>query len=663
MTTIHFNSIVNFTQYIFYTMANLETILSWFQTGDNPTEEEFRQTFSSFRHNDTKIPIKDVDGLESSLNNKLNVNDYVKDGKIRADKIEALGLTDLIESNESNISEFITNFYKYEFQQNDFIAVPDEKGNFSLYLFKGGEKNNKNNYLPTGISNVTIGMVQGLQSELDKKIDLPVTDGNFYIKKSSGLTTTEILVDDTLATVVNKNNYSPKAIAFIEETEGSGNSGKNGVLGANKNTYSFFFGNMNPDHTGVYNIAFGYNSLPSVTSGQINTVMGHYAAKSLTTGGANTVMGYESATGLTTGNDNTLIGVSSGYNLKGGTGNSMFGKWTGCFIAGSSNTFLGYRAGQHWGKGGSGLWSSNIVIGANTSGHPNGIWGENNLILGSNIELIGAQNNRFIINNFLGTANRWYATHFIEGNFADRWLRFDTSLQVLRLPAADVSFTKDVVAKPDGTFGLEDKKDYVPLSGTAIGKPFTGNIELEKFIDFYWHDDNGVRRAISTQSDSFSIYSGSEISDYAKEIQINAERGIYASEDLSSWYSENSFIQKRYVDSKVDLVISNDTQSSSSYTLRKNNAQDGDLSYMKIKGTFDIPANNFIFLEFPKNVDIGIQKVTGKYVDEFNAVQYVDFVVETNADSETRIINNSEIFYKKVIINATLVGVAKNYAK
>lgn len=56
-------------------MANLETILSWFQTGDNPTEEEFRQTFSSFRHNDTKIPITDVDGLESSLNNKLSLDD------------------------------------------------------------------------------------------------------------------------------------------------------------------------------------------------------------------------------------------------------------------------------------------------------------------------------------------------------------------------------------------------------------------------------------------------------------------------------------------------------------------------------------------------------------------------------------------------------------
>ena len=187
MTPIHFNSIVNFTQYIFYTMANLETILSWFQTGDNPTEEEFRQTFSSFRHNDTKIPITDVDGLESSLNNKLNVNDYVKDGKIRADKIEALGLTDLIESNESNISEFITNFYKYEFQQNDFIAVPDEKGNFSLYLFKGGEKNDKNNYLPVGISNINsddflplTGTEVGKPVTGDIKINIPFR-GNIKI--------------------------------------------------------------------------------------------------------------------------------------------------------------------------------------------------------------------------------------------------------------------------------------------------------------------------------------------------------------------------------------------------------------------------------------------------------------------------------------------------
>jgi hypothetical protein len=48
-------------------MTDLETILSWFQTGDIPTEQEFQETFSSFRHKDTKIPISEVDGLKSSL--------------------------------------------------------------------------------------------------------------------------------------------------------------------------------------------------------------------------------------------------------------------------------------------------------------------------------------------------------------------------------------------------------------------------------------------------------------------------------------------------------------------------------------------------------------------------------------------------------------------
>ncbi len=194
-------------------MVNLETILSWFQTGDYPTQEEFEQTFSSFRHKDTKIPITEVDGLESSLNSKLSVDDlppnmalvdegqpsdvfnkeqimamammlsdYVKDGKIRADKIEALGLTDLIESNERNIAEFAANSGKYEFQQNDFIAVPDDKGNFSLFIFRGEEKSDTKNYLPTGLTNITMSMVEGLQSALNTKLDKPAVNGNYFVK-------------------------------------------------------------------------------------------------------------------------------------------------------------------------------------------------------------------------------------------------------------------------------------------------------------------------------------------------------------------------------------------------------------------------------------------------------------------------------------------------
>ncbi|KFF10877.1 hypothetical protein IW15_16995 [Chryseobacterium soli] len=630
----------------------LNTIYSYFETGDSPTQEQFQASWSSFWHKDETIPTNKVMGLESELQNKADktsfeahisspdahvhylakkdasnldsnnvqawkaalgvgelpenigtvdntdhigsvytkiqsdskymmLGDFVNDDqKILAEKIEALGITNLIEAVETTISEFADHSVAYVFEDNDFIAIPVNGENYTLYMFKGGEKTNKYNYLPTGISNVTIGMVEGLQGALNAKVDKPSSDGKFYINRQSGVTTTQPLPDETLATVVNRNNYSPNSIAFTEDVSGSGLPGKNAVLGVNKSTYSFFFGNMNTAHTGTYNIALGYNSLPSITSGQANTVVGHYAGKDVTAGSANVVMGLESATGLTTGNDNTLIGVSSGYGLKGGTGNSMLGKWTGCFIAGNNNTFLGYQAGQFWGRGGSGLWSSNIVIGAGSSGHSNGIWGENNVIIGSNLELIGLQSNKFIINNFLAKDNNYYKTHFIEGNFADRWLRFDTSLQVLRLPVADALFTKDVVAKPDGTFGLKDKQEHIPLSGTKSGKPVTG------IIEFSTEESASIKSGSASLSitDGYTtIISGDPSSGDKSQLLINPSQivlsqdigvngksvnlnkwsdrievkaptygpGIVSSEYYGDNYEDHSFVQKRWVDEKI----------------------------------------------------------------------------------------------------------------
>ncbi|MCD0456801.1 hypothetical protein LPB85_15235, partial [Chryseobacterium sp. LC2016-27] len=218
----------------------LDTIYSYFETGDFPTQEEFKGSWSSFWHKDEAIPMikiiglidqlqskvdktvfdghalssdshanylakkdasnlnpqnieswKNVLGVKESLNDLATIDDgnnignvYTKDqsdskymflkdflndeNKILAEKIEALGLTTLIEATEKSISEFAESSSLYKFENNDFIAVPDSKGNFSLYLFKGGDKRNKSNYLATGLSNITVGMVEGLQSELNK---------------------------------------------------------------------------------------------------------------------------------------------------------------------------------------------------------------------------------------------------------------------------------------------------------------------------------------------------------------------------------------------------------------------------------------------------------------------------------------------------------------
>nr|WP_315032471.1 hypothetical protein [uncultured Chryseobacterium sp.] len=751
----------------------LNTIYSYFETGDFPTQEQFQASWSSFWHKDESIPTSKVTGLETQLQNKtdksifethvsdpdahagylakkdasnlnnthvqawktalgvgdlpsniatldegnkygnvyskdqsndrfLTFNDYVnEDRKILAEKIEALGLTTLVEVKENSLIDFTKNSAAYEFEDNDFIAIPDSNGNFALYMFKGGDKTDIKNYLPTGISNVTIGMVEGLQAALNEKVNkpskdgkfyikreagittteavkdtilieaketsltsfidhidayqfedhdfiaipntkgsfalylfkggkksvvenyiptntsevtvemlenmqalltqtisdkvngkvsIPSTDGKFYIKKAAGIVTTEILPDETLATVISRSNYSPKNIAFTEETTGTGISGKNAVLGINPATYSFSFGNMNTAQTGNYNIAWGYNSLPALTTGDSNTAVGHFSGEKVTTGRANVILGTEAATGLVGGSDNTLVGVSSGFGLKDGSGNTMLGKWTGCFITGANNTFLGYQAGQYWGKGGTGLWSSNIVIGGGTCGHSNGIWGENNVIIGSNLELIGAQNNKFIINNFLRKDNNFYKTHFIEGNFSERWLRFDTSLQVLRLPAADTSFTKNVVAKPDGTFGLEDKQtvstDYIPLAGTTPGKPVTGTVEFSPegggqiksgvgsitFEDGYTfiNSTNKITGQASklgvTQTQIIlSQGSGSNIkyihlTNDENKILVGAPvlgPGIVGTNYHGNNYEDNSFVQKRWVEERIKANIPN----------------------------------------------------------------------------------------------------------
>ena len=637
----------------------LNTIYSYFETGDFPTQEQFQASWSSFWHKDESIPTNKITGLENLLQNKVDkplyelhlsdpeahsaflakrnatnlsasdkqawkealnvgelpenvatidsdplignvytktqskdqfmmIDDYVNsEGKITADKLESLALTRIFKAQETTINDFIYNSDAYQYEESDIVAIPTYisvdmeihdidpsttlKPQYTLYFYIGGDKKNVNNYLNTGVSTVSISMVNGLQESLDNKVDKPLEDGIYHIERRRGFTYTVPVAAETLASVMNRNHYAPKGIAFTEETDGTGLPGKHAVLRANPATYSFSFGNINPDHTGVYNIAVGYNNMPALTDGSSNTVIGHFAAQGLTTGGANVALGLDSAKGLTTGDDNTLIGVSAGYGIEGGSGNTMLGKWTGCNIKGNNNTFLGYQAGLNWGKGGSGKWSSNIVIGANTTGHPMGVWGENSIIIGSNLELNGQQYNKFIINNFTAKDNNYYKTHFIEGNFADRWLRFDTSLQVLRMPAADASYTKNIVARPDGTFGTEDKVDYIPLTGTVPGKPLNGSLEFSnEFLgmlhcgssELYIND--GLLSMVTKDANISVNFFEATVENGPKSIKLDDRNsyievksnvrgaGLLGADYYGNNYEPNSFVQKQWVEEKLE---------------------------------------------------------------------------------------------------------------
>ncbi|WP_187477858.1 hypothetical protein [Amniculibacterium sp. G2-70] len=57
-------------------MADINTILSWFQTGDFPTEAQFRETFLSFMMKGDAVSISQVEGLTEILQQTLSEEQF-----------------------------------------------------------------------------------------------------------------------------------------------------------------------------------------------------------------------------------------------------------------------------------------------------------------------------------------------------------------------------------------------------------------------------------------------------------------------------------------------------------------------------------------------------------------------------------------------------------
>lgn len=55
----------------------LSTIFSWFEKGDTPTQDQFQQTFSSFRHLEEKIKLDEVAGLPEALQKTLSTETFI----------------------------------------------------------------------------------------------------------------------------------------------------------------------------------------------------------------------------------------------------------------------------------------------------------------------------------------------------------------------------------------------------------------------------------------------------------------------------------------------------------------------------------------------------------------------------------------------------------
>ena len=336
-----------------------------------------------------------------------------------------------------------------------------------------------------------------------------------------------------LEDVVSKGNYSPNFITFI----GSSDSPlRDGAIGMNPNTYSMYFGNMNPNHTGTYNQSVGYNSLAKITTGEGNNAFGFNALANLTTAYQNAAFGTNAGGKITTGTFNSSFGFGALGKTTSGYKNNAFGFESGFNnTTGKLNNFLGSSAGQ-----GNSTGSLNNYIGA-FSGQ--GVNGNNNVMIGTGAGLnSGSINNKLVIHgnttlSGFGPGGEEHGTYtninesnisnaLIVGDFAARWLRVNGKFQInpTLISNATSDFKKNIVFNTTtGELGITDFEDAITTAGTKVGKPLFGQIEYaggdtvgyENTYGFYSANENKVS-GFTIQNDGDiipSIYVKDKLSD------------------------------------------------------------------------------------------------------------------------------------------------------
>ena len=365
--------------------------------------------------------------------------------------------------------------------------------------------------------------------------------------------------------VVMRGNYSPKNISFTgSSTTKQGTL--EGSLGYNSTTKSFYFGALNPLHTGNYNVTLGLNTGFKITTGYSNTITGTNSGQNITTAYENSLYGKDSGNALVTGMWNAGFGEGSLYNITDGLMNTGIGDGAVSISSGRNvyNTGVGSNSLRH----GGGSKNGNIGLGVQ-AGYK--ITGNNNVFIGNgtgyNItdsNKLYIHNNRILDNGTNGGAGAFQEyvgiNSLIYGDFVARWLRINGSLQLSPsyVKTADTSYDKVLVYNnTTGDVGISNTTNlgFIPLPGTQAGFPITGDLSFK--------NDNalgGVSLKATTQGSYIKFWddgvieinknSGSNVNIAGLDISgIGAAgKGIEGSFYYGTNYKDNSFVQKRYVD-------------------------------------------------------------------------------------------------------------------
>ena len=397
------------------------------------------------------------------------------------------------------------------------------------------------------------------------------TDPVFMASPSATITNSDInnwdnklsAETDTLESVVNRGNYSPKYMTFTGTTT---TPTRDGAIGMNTSTYSMYFGNMNVNHTGLYNLAFGYGSLQAIQAGSENTVFGHYSFNKLTGLDSeskwNVGIGNVVAYNLTKSTCNVFIGSLTGKNLSQNVSEtdlygispaaanymkllynlSGYNATTQTFNT-SLNTFVGFginestksptRSAMSTIIGASSLHNSlyrnynNIVIGAGNYMTDANATMYNSIVIGNSVNLPNQVDVLAIGMNRAGRINSQDA--IIYGLLPNSKLTFNAPITVpstyMRNAQGDSTYTKQLVAKPNGDIGWENKVSVTPR--TALVEFYQGsenitnttadtiylynndfNIRTITHTNFNTSSNNGDYRVVVRNGQNFKITPG-----------------------------------------------------------------------------------------------------------------------------------------------------------
>ena len=228
---------------------------------------------------------------------------------------------------------------------------------------------------------------------------------------------------------------------------------------------------------GLYNTAVGSSVLMTNTTGNRNSGFGCYALNLNTTGAYNAAVGTSSLENNTTGHRNIALGTSLYWNSTGfrntGIGfNAGYGNTTGQY-----NTYIGNQSGYNNGIGSYNVALGNasmIITGTGNSGGTANM--NNNVFIGSNVRIADGVNDTLAIDN-KGAVITSAENALIYGGFsvANRFVKINGTFSTnpANTPNADGdgTFTKKVVAKPDGTFGFAtDVTPVLTITPTSITK-------------------------------------------------------------------------------------------------------------------------------------------------------------------------------------------------